>query len=97
MAALDHYNLRKRKAIGDFVELRANTRQYLNAFMPYLEELDHWSKAPRRQRHAIFGRYSSVAAPAIGRSRQGLRFPKKVRDYFETMMSHIGYAPLAIV
>ena len=27
IAALDHYNLRKRKALGDFVELRANTRQ----------------------------------------------------------------------
>jgi glutaredoxin 2 len=25
VAALDHYNLRKRKAFGDFVELRANT------------------------------------------------------------------------
>jgi glutaredoxin 2 len=28
VAALDHYNLRKRKAFGDFVELRANTRRY---------------------------------------------------------------------
>ena len=28
---------------------------------------------------------------------KGLRFPNKVRDYFETMMNHIGYAPLPAV
>jgi glutaredoxin 2 len=40
LAALDHYNLRKRKAFGDFVELRANTRQYVRDLIPNLEELD---------------------------------------------------------
>jgi glutaredoxin 2 len=25
---------------------------------------------------------------------KGLKFPRKVRDYFETMMKHIGYQPL---
>ena len=40
IAALDHYNLRKRKAIGDFVELRANTRRYIDDLLPDLEELD---------------------------------------------------------
>src|SRR6478672_4475942 len=78
VAALDHYNLRKRKAIGDFVELRAHTREHINALMPDLEELDHLVE-------------SSVAVV------KGLRFPKKVRDYFEMMMSHIGYVPLATV
>ncbi len=28
---------------------------------------------------------------------KGLRFPQKVRDYFETMMSHIGYQPLPAI
>jgi glutaredoxin 2 len=28
---------------------------------------------------------------------KGLSFPKRVRDYFESMMSRIGYAPLPAV
>jgi DNA end-binding protein Ku len=28
---------------------------------------------------------------------KGLRFPHKVREYFESMMSHIGYQPLPAV
>lgn len=28
---------------------------------------------------------------------KGLSFPKKVRDYFETMMNRIGYRPLPTV
>jgi len=28
---------------------------------------------------------------------KGLRLPRKVRDYFETMMSRIGYQPLPAV
>jgi glutaredoxin 2 len=28
---------------------------------------------------------------------KGLRFPHKVRDYFETMMSRIGYVPLPAI
>ena len=97
VAALDHYNLRKRKAIGDFVELRANTRQHLNALVPYLEELDHLVESPS----AVNGTLSldDIRVLPLLRSAavvKGLRFPKKVRDYFETMMSHIGYAPLPI-
>jgi glutaredoxin 2 len=45
-AALDHYNLRKRNAIGDFIELRANTRQHISALMPDLEELDQLIESP---------------------------------------------------
>ncbi len=95
VAALDHYNLRKRKAIGDFVELRANTRQHVSALMPHLEELDHLVENPL----AINGQLSldDIRVLPLLRSAavvKGLRLPKKVRDYFETMMSHIGYAPL---
>jgi hypothetical protein len=90
-AALDHYNLRKRKAIGDFIELRANTRQHISALMPDLEELE----SPA----AINGKLSldDIRVLPLLRSAavvKGLRFPKKIRDYFETMMSHIGYAAL---
>lgn len=94
-AALDHYNLRKRNAIGDFIELRANTRQHISALMPDLEELDQLIESPA----AINGKLSldDIRVLPLLRSAavvKGLRFPKKVRDYFETMMSHIGYAAL---
>ena len=46
IAALDHYNLRKRKAFGDFVELRANTRAYLKELEPNLEQLDRLIESP---------------------------------------------------
>src|ERR1022692_2358619 len=39
-AAVDHYTVRKRMAFGDFVELRANTRQYIDELMPELEQLN---------------------------------------------------------
>ena len=46
VAALDHYNLRKRKAFGDFIELRANTRRSLSELMPDLDALDHLIESP---------------------------------------------------
>ncbi len=98
VAALDHYHLRKRKTLGDFVELRANTRQHIGKLMPDLEELDGLIQSPL----AINGKLSldDVRILPLLRSAavvKGLRFPSKVRDYFETMMSHIGYAPLPAV
>jgi glutaredoxin 2 len=84
----------KRKAVGDFVELRANTRQYIKDLMPDLEALDRMIESPL----AINGALSlddirvlpllrSVAAV------KGLRFPRKVRDYFGSMMSRIHLCP----
>jgi glutaredoxin 2 len=98
VAALDHYHLRKRKTLGDFVELRANTRQHIGKLMPDLEELDGLIQSPL----AINGKLSldDVRILPLLRSAavvKGLRFPSKVRNYFETMMSHIGYAPLPAV
>src|SRR5262249_10096865 len=46
VAALDHYHLRKRKTLGDFVELRANTRQHIGGLMPDLEELGGMIRSP---------------------------------------------------
>jgi glutaredoxin 2 len=98
VAALDHYHVRKRKALGDLVELRANTRQHLKMLMPDLEELDRLIDGPR----AINGRLSldDVRVLPLLRSAavvKGLSLPTKVRDYFESMMSRIGYAPLPAV
>jgi len=98
VAAHDHYVVRKRKAIGDLVELRANTRKHIDKLMPDLEELDGLVESPR----AINGRMSidDIRVLPLLRSAavvKGLRFPNRVRDYFEAMMSHIGYAPLPAV
>ncbi len=98
IAALDHYNLRKRKAFGDFVELRANTRHHISALMPDLEELDRLIEGPL----AVNGKLSLDDIRVLPLLRaaavvKGLRFPRKVRDYFESMMSRIGYQPLPVV
>jgi glutaredoxin 2 len=98
VAALDHYTVRKRKAYGDFVELRAHTRDQLAALMPDLEELDRLIESPT----AINGQLSldDIRVLPLLRSAavvKGLRFPPKVRDYFESMMSRIGYQPLPAV
>jgi len=98
IAALDHYNLRKRKAFGDFVELRANTRHYIDELMPDLEELDRLIESPL----AVNGKLSldDIRVVPLLRSTaivRGLRFPQKVWEYFESMMSRIGYQPLPVV
>jgi glutaredoxin 2 len=98
IAALDHYNLRKRKAFGDFVELRANTRHHIKELMPGLEELDCLIESPL----GINGNLSldDIRVLPLLRSIavvKGLRLPRKVRDYFESMMSLIGYQPLPAV
>ena len=97
-AALDHYNLRKRKTFGDFVELRANTRQHINELMPDLKDLDRLIESST----AINGTLSldDIRVLPLLRSAaivKGLRFPHKVREYFESMMDRIGYQPLPAV
>ena len=94
-AALDHYHLRKRQTFGDFIELRANTRHYIKELMPDLEDLDRMIETPT----AINGKLSldDVRVLPLLRSAavvKGLRFPQKVRGYFEAMMERIGYQPL---
>lgn len=98
VAALDHYNLRKRKALGDFVELRAHTRGYIAELVPELEALDTFIESPT----AINGELSldDILILPLLRSAavvKGLNFPRKVRDYFETMMMNIRYQPLPII
>jgi glutaredoxin 2 len=95
VAALDHYNLRKREAFGDFTELRANTRGYIKELMPDLEQLARLIESPA----AVNGKLSldDIRVLPLLRSAavvKGLRFPQKVRAYFEAMMERIGYQPL---
>jgi glutaredoxin 2 len=94
-AALDHYIMRKRTS-GDFVQLRANTRAYIKDLMPDLEAVDRLIKSPR----AINGTLSLDdirVLPLLRSAAIVIRFPRKVRDYFETMMARIGYRPLPAV
>jgi glutaredoxin 2 len=95
VAALDHYNLRKRKAFGDFTELRANTRRYIKELMPDLEQLARLIESPT----AVNGKLllDDIRVLPLLRSAavvKGLRFPQKVRAYFEAMLERIGYQPL---
>jgi len=98
VAALDHYIVRKRKKLGDFIELRAKTREQVEGLMPELETLDRLIESPT----AVNGKLSLddirvlplLRAAAVVKR---LRFPQKVRDYFETMMNSIGYQPLPAV
>lgn len=98
IAALDHYTLRKRKAVGEFTELRASTRQYIKDLMPDLDELEALVASPS----AVNGELSldDIRVLPLLRSAavvKGLRFPRRVRDYFEAMMDRIGYQPLPAV
>jgi len=98
VAAHDHFIVRKRKRLGDLVELRAKTRELIHALTPDLEALDRMIENPK----AVNGTLSldDIRVLPLLRSAgvvQGLRFPQKVRSYFETMISHIGYQPLPAI
>jgi glutaredoxin 2 len=80
------------------VELRAKTREHIDALMPELQELDRAIESPL----AINGRLSLDDIPVLPLLRsaavvKGLRFPPRVRDYFEAMMGRIGYQSLPAV
>jgi glutaredoxin 2 len=98
IAAHDHFVVRKRKSLGDLVELRTRTRELIDALMPDLEKLDGIIESPT----AVNGELSldDIRVLPLLRSAavvKGLRFPHKVRAYFETMMSRIGYQPLPAI
>jgi len=97
-SALDHYTARKGKAIGDLGELRAATRRYVAELEPELDALDGFITAP----DAVNGTLShdDIRVLPLLRSAavvKDMRFPPKVRAYFETMMARIGYQPLPAV
>jgi glutaredoxin 2 len=98
VAARDHFIVRKRRHFADLVELRAKTREFIDALMPDLEALDGMIDNPT----AVNGTLSldDIRILPLLRSAavvKGLSFPQKVRAYFETIMSHIGYQPLPVI
>ena len=98
VAARDHYIRRKRQVFGDFVELRAETRNLIAALMPDLEMLDRLIERP----DAINGQLSSddIRILPLLRSAavvKGLRLPDRVRAYAETMMDRIGLPALPAI
>jgi glutaredoxin 2 len=98
VAALDHYTLRKRRTLGDLVELRASTRDLLRELMPTLEQLDHLIESP----NAVNGTLSMDDIRVLPMLRSAavvkdLRFPDMVRRYFETMMDRLGHQPLPAI
>jgi len=97
-AAHDHYILRKRKAIGDLVELRAKTRTLLTELQPDLHMLDRLIEGPRAVNGALS--LDDIRVLPLLRSLgvvKGLQLPRKVRNYFESMMGRIGYQPLPAI
>ena len=97
-AALAHYTMRKRKSYGDFVELRSHTSEQIRDLMPLLDRLDALIESPQ----AVSGTlsYDDIRVLPLLRSVavvKGLSLPRRVRDYFETMMHRIGFAPLPAV
>jgi glutaredoxin 2 len=98
VAARDHYIMRKHKTYGDFTALRAETRAQIDALMPELEALDRLIERPEAVNGAL-SRDDVRVLPLLRAAAvvKGLRFPRKVRDYFETMMERIGYQPLPAV
>jgi glutaredoxin 2 len=98
VSARDHYIVRKQNKLGDFVELRAKTREQIDALMPELEKIDRMIESPT----AVNGKLSldDIRVLPLLRSTgvvKGLRFPQKVKEYFETMMNRIGYQPLPAI
>jgi glutaredoxin 2 len=98
VAALDHYTMRKRRTLGDLVELRARTRELLRELTPALEELDRLIETPQ----AVNGTLSidDIRVLPLLRSAavvKGLRFPDTVRRYYETMMERLGHQPLPAI
>jgi glutaredoxin 2 len=97
-AALAHYTARKFKTYGDFAELRSHTPGQIQEVVPKLDELDALIESPR----AVNGTLSldDIRVLPLLRSVavvKGLAFPRRVRDYFETMMNRIGFKPLPAV
>lgn len=99
IAAHDHYIVRKRRQLGeDLIELRARTRELVGALMSDLETLNGMIERPA----AVNGELSldDIRVLPLLRSAavvKGLRFPRRVQDYYETMMDRIGYQPLPVV
>ncbi|MDJ0821760.1 MAG: glutaredoxin 2 [Paracoccaceae bacterium] len=95
VAARDHFLVRKRAAYPDMAQLRAQTRSFLAQLAPVLDSLDGMIVDP----NAINGTFSRDDVRILPLLRsvavvEGLQFPPRVQEYFETMMETLGYQPL---
>ena len=98
VAALDHYTMRKRRTLGDLVELRAKTRELMRELTPALEELDRLIETPQTVNGTLS--LDDIRVLPLLRSAavvRGLRFPDKVGLYYGTMMDKLGYQPLPAI
>lgn len=97
-AARAHYHARKRRTLGDLHELFDSTKRYLGDLMPDLQQIDRMVESPR----AINGALSLDDVRVLPMLRslavvKELRFPERLRNYFETMMPLTGARPLPAV
>ena len=97
-AARAHYHARKRNTLGDLDQLLAATNRYIGDLTPDLQQIERMVQSPR----AINGALSldDVRVLPVLRSLavvKELRFPERLRNYFETMMVLIGARPLPAV
>jgi len=96
--ALAHFIARKTMVFGDLARLRARTPQLIDALMPHLEVLDRLIESP----HAVNGTLSRDDIHVLPLLRsvavvKDLSFPQRLRGYFETMMTRIGFRPLPAI
>ncbi len=99
VAALNHYNLRKRQVLGDFVELLAQTRRYIAELMPELEALDRMIESPGAVNGGVLSLDDIRVLPLLRSAAvvKGLRYPSRVQGYFEGLMAKTGYPPLPVI
>lgn len=99
-AALAHYTARKFKTYGDFLALRSHSREQIEEVVPKLDELDALIESPQAANGTLS--YDDIRVLPLPLLRSAvvikrLIFPRRVRDYFETMMNRIGFKPLPAV
>jgi glutaredoxin 2 len=70
IAAHDHYVVRKRERLGDLVELRAKTREHIDALMPELERLDRLIESPTAVNGTLSLDDIRASAPLGGRGQR---------------------------
>jgi glutaredoxin 2 len=97
-AARAHYRARKRSTLGDLDALLADTKRYIGELMPDLQQIDRMLESPRAVNGALS--LDDVRVLPVLRSLavvKELRFPQRLRSYFESMMALIGARPLPVV
>ena len=97
-AALAHCTARKFKTYGDFAAPRSHSREQIEEVVPKLDELDALIESPQAENGMLS--MDDIRVLPLLRSAavvKGLTFPRRVRGYFETMMSDIGFKPLPAV